>query len=139
MQIVGCEDRKDLRTVVSKSRYLRKVAKEYRLRNNQAICFTNKTMTRFRLVFKVNNALFMCVPEIDEQSQYSVYLKISDQLALLAGIKGRVKFDFLATYAKGRIKRQNKRKKAIARREKQITRRGKMPRPKITRVKPSRK
>ena len=111
MQIVGCEDRKDLRTVVSKSAYLRKVAREYKLKSNQAICFTNKTMTRFRLVFKINNALFMCVPEIDEQAQYSVYLKISDQLALLAGIKGRIKFDFFSTYAKGRIKRQKWRKK----------------------------
>jgi hypothetical protein len=112
MKIVACEDRVDLRTIVSKSAFLNLVCTEFNLKNGQAVCFTNKAMTRFRLVFKVSNVLFMCIPEIDEKSQYSVYLKISETLAKLAGIRTRVKFDFFAEYNKKRIKRQDARKKS---------------------------
>lgn len=123
MRIVGCEDRKDLRTVTAKSVYLKKVARECHLKNNEAFCFTNKAMTRFRLVYKINKALFMCVPEIDEQSKYSVYLKISEQLAAFAGIKSVVKFDVFTAVAKARIKRQKGRKKAAARKAKKVKKR----------------
>jgi hypothetical protein len=112
MRIVACEDKTDLRTVISKSKYLQKIAKQYKLKSNQAVCFTNKALTRFRLVFKVSKALFMCVPEIDEGAKHSVYLKISEELAKLAGIKNRIKFDFFKDTAKKRITRQNKRKRA---------------------------
>jgi len=111
MRIVACEDRTDLRTIITKSRFLRKVEKQYKLKHAQAVCFCNKAMTRFRLVFKVRKALFMCVPEIDEQAQYSIYLRISEELAKLAGIKPRVKFDLFKQIAKDRIKRQQTRKK----------------------------
>ena len=120
MHIVGCEDRKDLRTVTAKSAYLKKVARECHLRDGEAFCFTNKALTRFRLVFKINKALFMCVPEIDEQSKYSVYLKISEQLAQFAGIKSIVKFDVFAAVAKERIKRQKKRERAALKRAKEL-------------------
>jgi len=109
MQIIACEDRTDLRTIISKSKFLHRVAKEYRLRNDQAVCFTNKALTRFRLVFKVGKALFMCIPEIDDTEKHSVYLKISEQLAVLAGIKSRIKFDFFRDHTKGRILRQKQR------------------------------
>lgn len=112
MRIIACEDKTDLRTIITKSAFLRKIEKQYKLKSNQAVCFTNKALTRFRLVFKVSKALFMCVPEIDEQAQHSVYLKISEELAKLAGIKNRIKFDLFKDTAKNRIKRQNKRKKA---------------------------
>jgi hypothetical protein len=123
MRIIACEDKTDLRTIITKSAFLRKVEKQYKLKSNQAVCFTNKAMTRFRLVFKVSKALFMCVPEIDEQAQYSVYLKISEQLAKLAGIRSRIKFDLFKDNTKKRIKRQQKRKKAA----KKATKKAKRP------------
>jgi len=111
MRIIDCEDRTDLRTIVAKHVFLKRVDKIYKLKNNEAVCFTNKALTRFRLVMKISNALFMCIPEIDEKSQYSVYLKISETLSKLAGVEQRVYFDFFKDYTKARIKRQKRRKK----------------------------
>ena len=113
MRIIACEDKTDLRTINARHAFLSKVDKEFHLKNNQAVCYTNKIMTRFRLVFKFSNALFMCIPEIDEQSKYSIYLKISEQLSKLTHVKGvSLKFDFFTDYTKQRIVRQQKRKKS---------------------------
>jgi hypothetical protein len=58
---------------------------------------------------KIRKALFMCIPEIDEKAQHSIYLKISEELARLAGVKPRIKFDLFKKTAKARIIRQQKR------------------------------
>jgi len=111
MYIIECEDRVDLRTINSKSMFLKHIEKQYALKNNQAICFTNKLMTRFRLVMKIRNMMFMCIPEVDDKSKYSVYLKISETLAKLAGVKPRIQLNLYAAETQERIERQRKRAK----------------------------
>jgi hypothetical protein len=111
MKIVAYEDRVDLRTVKSKTRYLNRIARALGLRNGEAICFTNKALTRFRLIFKYNNVVFLCIPEVDEKRNLSIYLRVSEHLAALAGLKDvRVEFDLLAVHTKSRIVRRKGRK-----------------------------
>jgi len=126
MRIVACEDRTDLRTITARSKFLRKVDKEFHLKNDQAVCYTNKVMTRFRLVFKFGNAVFMCIPEIDEQSKYSIYLRISEELSTLTRTKGvALQFEFFTDYTKERLKRQRVRKKRKTARRKAIVKKAK--------------
>jgi hypothetical protein len=105
MKIIACEDQIDLRTIVSQSKFLTRIAKRYKLRNDQAVCYTNKAFTRFRLVMRVGKALFMCIPEIDDSDKYSIYLKISEELARIAGIDSLIKFGELKREAKGKRER----------------------------------
>jgi len=120
MKIIAYEDRVDLRKVTAKSKYLRHVARTYKVKDQQAVCFTNKALNRFRLVFKINNALFMCVPEIDETSKYSVYLRISEELSALTGIKSKihVQLGLLSEFTKERIKRQHKHRRRAKKKSK---------------------
>ena len=111
MRVIAAEDRVDLRTIVARGKFLKKMERTYRIKDNEAICFTNKALTRFRLIFKVNKILFMCIPEIDEQAKHSVYLKISEQLAVLTGVEERIKFDLYAKLTKARIARQRKKRR----------------------------
>jgi len=123
MRIVTCTDNVDLRTVVSKSGYLRNVADRYHLRGNEAACFTNKAQTRFRLVFKVKNSVFLCIPEIDDSNRLSVFLRISEELAHLAGLKDtRIKLSLIKQGAETRIKNQDLREAARAAHTKQPAR-----------------
>lgn len=121
LTIVHAEDETDLRTVVAQSTYLRRIARKYGLQQNECVCFTNKARTRFRLVFKVGgsaNAVFLCIPEIDQKSKYSVYLKMSETLAYLTGVSQiQVMFSDLADFTKGRIQRSNKRRRALQQRK----------------------
>ena len=128
MKIVAYEDRIDLRTVRSRTLYLNRISKAYELRNSEAVCFTNKALTRFRLIFKFNNVVFLCIPEVDEKSNLSIYLRVSEQLAKLAGLKDvRVEFDLLAVHTKtritrrkGRTKKSPKKKRGIRRKKKKV-------------------
>ncbi len=116
MRIIACEDKTDLRTINARSTFLKKVNRAFKLRNGEAVCYTNKIMTRFRLVFKFSNALFMCIPEIDSKAKYSIYLKISEELSALTRLKGvSLKFEFFTDYTKARIKRQKKRNRKFKR------------------------
>ena len=109
LTIVHAEDEVDLRTVVAQSAYLRRVATKFSLKPYECVCFTNKAHTRFRLIFRTNGgpgAVFLCIPEIDQKAKYSVYLRVSETLAQLAGLsRVQVVFDKLSDYTKGRIKR----------------------------------
>jgi len=107
MRIIACEDKTDLRTINARSTFLNRVDREFKLRNGQAVCYTNKMMTRFRLVFKFSNALFMCIPEIDDTAKYSIYLKISEELSALTRLKGvSLKFNHFTEHTKAKITRQ---------------------------------
>ena len=121
LTIIAAEDEIDLRTVVAQSTYLRRIARKYRLEQNECVCFTNKARTRFRIVFKVGgstDAVFLCIPEIDQKSKYSVYLKMSETLAYLTGVSQvQVMFGDLAEFTKGRIQRRNKRRRALQRKK----------------------
>jgi len=108
MNIVGYTDNMDLRRVVTKSGYLREIANRFKLKTMQAVCFTNKSQTRFRLIFKVRDSVFLCSPEVDDTSKLSVYLRISEELARLAGLKGtKVKLENLTEHTKSRILKMN--------------------------------
>jgi hypothetical protein len=110
LTIVHAEDEVDLRTVVARSAYLRRIASKYSLKPYECVCFTNKKRTRFRLILRVSGdpgAVFLCIPEIDEKSKYSIYLKVSETLARLTGLQD-IKvhfFDELTEYTKRRIQR----------------------------------
>jgi len=104
MKIVAQTDEMDLRKVISKSGYLRKIAAAYNLGNREAVCFTNRAFTRFRLIMKVRNSVFLCIPEIDEASHLSVYLRISQELAHLSGMKSvRFHLNALTNFTRNRI------------------------------------
>jgi hypothetical protein len=117
LTIVHAEDEVDLRTVVAQSVYLRRISHKYSLKPYECVCFTNKARTRFRLIFKVGgsaDAVFLCIPEIDMKSKYSVYLKVSEVLARLTGVSRiQVMMGDLADFTKGRIQRSIKRRKAL--------------------------
>lgn len=108
MRIIACEDQIDLRTITSQSKFLARTAKHYKLKTNQAVCYTNKAFTRFRLVMKMGKALFMGIPEIDDSDKYSMYLKISEELARIAGIETRIKFGEFKKEAKGKRERSRR-------------------------------
>jgi hypothetical protein len=99
----------DLRFVVARSTYLKKIAELFKLRNNEAVCSTNKALTRFRLVLKINKSIFMCIPEIDEQSKLSIFLRISEELARLADSSTKLELKIISKGAKERIKKINAR------------------------------
>ena len=104
MRIIGYTEDIDLRTVVSKSQYLQGVARSYALKHQESVCFTNKARTRFRLVLRVHETVFLCIPEIDEKSKLSVYLRISEELAKLAQLKDtRIKLELVTNFTKLRI------------------------------------
>lgn len=121
LTVVHAEDEVDLRTVVSQSAYLRRVAAKYNLKPFECVCFTNKARTRFRLVFKISSVgdkngpgmIFMCIPEIDQKSKYSVYLRISESLAELSGLaRVQTVFNDLSEYTRERMRRAAKRRKS---------------------------
>jgi len=97
----------DLRRVTAQSRYLRYVARKFNLQPYEAVCFTNKARTRFRLIFRVNggnDAVFLCIPEIDTKAKYGIYLRVSETLAQLTGVQdARVLLDELHAFTEQRI------------------------------------
>jgi len=121
IRIVGYTSRVDLRKCTARKNYLDKLAKHFKMKNGEAICFTNKAQNRFRLVMKMNDMMFMCVPEIDNQdNKLSIYLRVSEELSRLAGLREpRIELELLANSTRERITRR-----AALRRRRKTTRRG---------------
>ncbi len=113
LQIVGCEDETDLRTVSARTTFLRRTDRKYKMKDLSAVCYTNRLRTRFRLVVKMKGLLLMCVPEVDDKQKYSTYLRISETLTRLGGLSTAiVKLDELKDFTKERITTQQNRKKS---------------------------
>jgi hypothetical protein len=109
LRIAECEDDIDLRTISARTTFLRRLDRRYKLKDLDVVCFTNKARTRFRLVMKMRTLLMMCVPEIDDQTKHSTYLRVNETLARLGGLKSAiVKLDELSTFTKARIERIKK-------------------------------
>lgn len=108
IRIVGYTAKVDLRKCTARKKYLDKLARHFKMKNGDAICFTNKLQNRFRLVLKLNNMMFMCVPEIDNQdNKLSIYLRVSEELSRLAGLRGpRIELELLAQSTQERITRR---------------------------------
>ena len=124
IRIVSVIDEYDLRMVTSQKTYLEGVARAHKLQHLESVLYTNRSMTRFRMVLRIFDTVFTCAPWIDKTEQHSLYLKISEQLSLMAGLDCRVKIDEISTMAverreainariRGAIKR-NKKKLKIA-------------------------
>ncbi len=119
LSVVGFEDDVDLRTISGRSSFLRRVERSYKMKDLGVVCFTNKVHTRFRLVLKIRGVMLMCVPEIDDKTKYSTYLRVNEALTHLGGLSSPlIELDNLSSFTKGRIKRvqslkKNKRKKKV--------------------------
>lgn len=115
LRIKGCEDEIDLRTISARTSLLKKMERRYKMRDLDVVCFTNRVRTRFRLILKIRGLMLMCVPEIDDKTKYSTYLRVNETLARLGGLATAVvQLDDLATFTKERIKRIKTRKKSRA-------------------------
>lgn len=107
MTIVSLEMDTDLRTISARRKFLRKVARGYKLKNRQSVCYVNKAMSRFRLVTNLEGAVFLIMPEIDEGAKLSVFLEISRTLTRLSrGRPIQSKFGDLHENTKIRIARR---------------------------------
>lgn len=84
LRVVGYYDQFDLRKIVSRREFLRAIDKEHKMQHLDVVVYTNKRLTRFRLVLKIQGFLVQCVPEIDDQDEVSLYLKINETLAGLS-------------------------------------------------------
>lgn len=84
LRVVGYYDQYDLRKIVARGLFLHSVAAEHRMKSMDVVVYTNKKMTRFRLILKIGDFVVNCVPEISEEDQWSLYLKINDTLAKMA-------------------------------------------------------
>jgi hypothetical protein len=104
-------DQVDLRKVLSRSSFLLNVAKTYNLRDGEAVAYTNKAHTRWRLVLRLNTLTLMCQPEVDDKTKLSTYLRISEALAAVAGTDAVVEVNRLIDYTKERARRYKKRHK----------------------------
>lgn len=109
MRIMGYADEIDLRSVNARHNYLQKVIRQFGLAAGEAVCFTNKTKTRFRLVMNIRGCGFLCIPEVDEKSKLSIYLRISEELAAMAGMKDvKLELTLVKKNTVQRIARRNK-------------------------------
>jgi copper chaperone CopZ len=113
MRIMGYADHVDLRFVNAKHSYLQKIIHQYNLSPGEAVCFTNKAQTRFRLIMNIRGCGFLAIPEVDEKNKLSIYLKISEELAKMAGIKDvKLELNLVKQTTTKRIRRK-KRLKAV--------------------------
>ena len=106
----------DLRTINAQAQFLRLRAKEYKLQDGECVIFTNRALTRFRMILRIRDAILLCIPEIDEKSKWSVYLHISEELARLAGRDAKVQLNLVHRLTSERIQRQ-KMRKSLAKKE----------------------
>jgi hypothetical protein len=91
MRIIYLEEDVDLRTINANQNCLKRIEKEYSLKNNgEAACFTNVAHTRFRLVVRLRGLLFLCIPQIDKDNNLSIYLVISETLAAMSKSPQRI-------------------------------------------------
>jgi len=81
LHVVGYYDEYDLRKIKSSGSALREIEAEHKMRSMDVVVYTNKKMTRFRLVLKINKFLVQCIPEISDEDQFSLYLKINETLS----------------------------------------------------------
>jgi hypothetical protein len=96
----------DLRTINAQAQFLRLRAKEYKLQDGECVIFTNRALTRFRMILRIRDAILLCIPEIDEKSKWSVYLHISEELARLAGRDAKVQLNLVHRLTSERIQRR---------------------------------
>jgi hypothetical protein len=83
--MVGHYDQFDLRKIVGRAKFLHEIEVEHRMKDRDFVAYTNRKMTRFRLVMKIGRIMVYCVPEISDEDQFSLYLKINETIASLAG------------------------------------------------------
>jgi hypothetical protein len=81
----------DLRKVISQKTCLSEISAQFHLGHLDAVVFTNRSLTRFRMVLKIYDTAFLCQPNIDKKEQHSLYLKISEELCLLAKSESLIK------------------------------------------------
>jgi hypothetical protein len=105
-------DEMDLRGIIAQADFLRKEAKKHHLEHGECVVYTNKKLTRFRLVLRINEATFMCIPEIDN-TKLSVYLNVSEQLARLAGREAKIKLETIQTIIRERIQKRTMREQGL--------------------------
>jgi hypothetical protein len=75
-----------------------------------AVLYTNQLITRFRLVMAIDGVGFLCIPEIDEMSKHSLYLKISEVLSRLSGVSHVVvNIKDISSKIRDRVDRQEQR------------------------------
>lgn len=86
IRIVRSFDCVDLRKITSQSIFLQDQLKQFHLQHLDCILYTNQLLTRFRLVLNLFGTGFLCIPEIDEVSKHSLYLRISEVLTKLSGV-----------------------------------------------------
>lgn len=84
IRIVDVLDEYDLRKVISQKAYLKTIVDQFKLQDMEAVLFTNRNLTRFRMVLRVRDTPYVCAPNIDKQEQHSLFLKISEELCHLA-------------------------------------------------------
>lgn len=108
-----CFDYIDLRSIVAQSAFLRREAKKHQLKHGECVVYTNAALTRFRMILKIQDAAFMCIPEIDMGSKRSVYLHISEELSKLAGRDAQVKLSTIQQITADRIQKRIARERAL--------------------------
>ena len=109
INIVQSFDCVDLRKITSQSYFLQDQIKEFKLKHLDAVLYSNKLLTRFRLVMNLDGTGFLCIPEIDEVSKHSLYLRVSETLARLSKITHVVvNINDIKKKIKARVTRQEK-------------------------------
>lgn len=111
IRVVDVMDLVDLRRVVSRRTFLREVATEHGLQTNQAVAYTNKAHTRWRLVLQMSSLLVMCQCEVEETNQFATYLRITEGLASMTSHEQLIEVNRLVDYTKERIRRNKKRQR----------------------------
>ena len=86
IRIVRSFDCVDLRKITSQSLFLRDQIKQFHLQHLDCVLYTNQLLTRFMLVLNLFDTGILCIPEIDEVSKHSLYLRVSEMLAKLSGV-----------------------------------------------------
>lgn len=86
IRIVRSFDCVDLRKITSQSYFLQEQLKQYHMQHLDAILYSNQLLTRFRLILNLHGTGFLCMPEIDEVSKHSLYLRVSETLSKLSGV-----------------------------------------------------
>jgi hypothetical protein len=110
IRIVQSFDCIDLRTITSQSAFLQETIKKYHMQHLDAVLYTNQLITRFRLVMAIDGVGFLCIPEIDEMSKHSLYLKISEVLSRLSGVSHVVvNIKDISSKIRDRVDRQEQR------------------------------
>jgi hypothetical protein len=110
IRIVRSFDCMDLRKITSQSHFLQEEIKKYHMQHLDCVLYTNEPLTRFRLILNIHSTGFLCIPEIDEISKHSLYLRISEVLSKLSGVTHVVvNIEDISTKIRERIQKQEQR------------------------------